>query len=266
MVDSIRSYTTQNRHAWNQVAADRRSLLQPPEYFAGGGITLESDEVEAAGTVAGKRLLNLQCGAANDALSWAVLGARVVGVDISEVAIEIAKEQARGADLDAEFVAADVYDLPEELLAEGFDITYSAAGITCWLPDLDAWAQAIWQTLKPGGVFLLNEHHGLWDVLVVTADGLHVQGDYFGRDAPDTEPGDPAKWVSGMSSRPDFVQFSWPLGDIITALATAGLRIRRVEEQSVPEMYLKSTEVRTPETDRIAAMIPAAYLLLATKD
>lgn len=195
-----------------------------------------------------------------------MLGARVVGVDISMVAVEIAREQAAAAGLDAEFVAADVYDLPRSLQDESFDIAYSSAGITCWLPDLDTWARVIRQSLRPGGTFLLDEHHPVWETVVVDPDGVRVTLDYFGRGRPHDDRPDPGKRVSGSPIEPDFVNFTWPLGDVVTALATAGLRIRTVAERADPEMYLKGPTAPTSSARRAAERLPAAYLLLATKD
>jgi hypothetical protein len=43
-------------------------------------------------------------------------------------------------------------------------------------------------------------------------------------------------------------------------------QIRSYTKQPIPEMYLKPLKSTTPEAKRIAAKIPAAYSLLATKD
>jgi len=256
-----RAITGHNRDAWNGIAAARRANCPPPEFFAAGGSTLDPEETEAMGPVAGMRLLNLQCSSGNEALSWAALGATVTGVDISEVAIDIAREQAAAAGLDATFIASDVYDLPAELQSQTFDRAYSSAGITCWLPDLAEWARIIARTLRPGGKFVLDEHHPIWEVVSVRADGAAVTGDYFGRGRPSPpRPFDPQRAVH-VGAEPvalDSITFIWPLGDVITALANAGMRIQQVTERHAAEMYASNAEA--------ASWLPAAYLIMATKD
>ena len=116
-------------------------------------------------------MLNLQCSSGNDALSLATMGAEVVGVDISTGAIRIAREQAAAAGLTADFLAHDVYQLPDRLQDSSFDLVYSTAGIICWLPDLDRWARIVAAALRPGGRLLLDEHHPVWETATVRPDG-----------------------------------------------------------------------------------------------
>lgn len=81
----------------------------------------------------------------------------MAGVDISDVAIEAARTLARETGADAQFIAADMYEMPSQL--RDIDVIFAQAGVVCWLPDLDRWAQMIADRLRPGGTFLLNEHH-----------------------------------------------------------------------------------------------------------
>lgn len=266
-----RDVTRHNRESWNAVAKARRANCPPPEFFAGGGSTLDAEETAAVGPVAGLRLLNLQCSSGNEALSWAAKGAAVTGVDISDVAIAIATEQATAAGLDVTFVAADVYDLPSDLQDGSFDVVYSSHGVVCWLPDLDEWARVIVRALRPGGRFVLDEHHPLWEVLSVGPDGLEVTGNYLASGTPNPPaPFDPLRAVHAGAEpiEMDGTTFTWSLGHIVSALARAGMRIRTLEERPIEEMYLSGRPEgqRTPREGHVAARIPAAYLLVATRD
>ena len=49
-------------------------------------------ELEALGDVKGKSLLHLQCHFGQDTLSWTRMGAKCVGVDISDAGIALAQE------------------------------------------------------------------------------------------------------------------------------------------------------------------------------
>ena len=64
------------------------------EGFKAGGVRLRPYEIEMIGDVAGKTLLHLQCHFGIDTLSWARLGARVTGADLSPAAIELARSLA----------------------------------------------------------------------------------------------------------------------------------------------------------------------------
>ena len=261
--------TAHNRQVWNGVAEARRASCQPPEFFLAGGSTLGPEETAAMGPVAGRRLLNLLCSSGNDALSWAVQGASVVGVDISDVAISIASEQAAATGLDARFVAADVYALPAELQNADFDIVYSTAGIMCWMPDLGEWGRIVARALKPGGTFLMDEHHPLWEYASIADGSVTMTGDYFGRGTPHSQNTYDARRSVHAGPTPlqmDGVTFTWPLGDVVTALAAAGLRIRTVDERPIVEMYLDDPDRHSAEDVRLANRLPAAYLLVATKD
>lgn len=186
-MSAIQAYTQQTRRAWNEIAAVRfqNKGWPPPSFYAQGGTLLDEKVLAAAGAVHGKTLLHLQCATGEETLSWAVAGASATGVDISDLQIAIAKEQAAEAQLAVQFVAADVYDLPPELQQGTFDLVYTGGGVLCWLPDIERWAQIVVAALRPGGRFILWEEHPivacLWNV-----DGrLEITSDYFGRQRPE---------------------------------------------------------------------------------
>ncbi len=195
----------------------------------------ERDEV---GDVSGKRLLHVQCHFGLDTLSWARLGAQVTGVDFSEPAIAFAKELATDVGLAdaARFVVSNVYDLPGPLRGETFDVVYTSRGAVCWLPDIPKWAAIVARFVKRGGVFYLNEAHPvLWALAdeQAAANDLHLGFDYWGGETL-TFP------VEGSYADPDAqVDAEWEhgwnhsLGEIVTSLATAGLRIELLDEKRV---------------------------------
>jgi len=246
-------YTGRNRVAWNLMAESRSP--RPPEFFRQGGTTLEEVEIAALPDVSGLRLLHLACANGDDSLSWAARGASVVGVDISDVAIQIANSQARAASLDATFVAADVYDLPVDL--GRFDVVYASWGVVCWLPDLDGWARVVADRLVDGGTFLLCEHHPLWEVLAVTDGSLFAVDDYFGCKEP-TRRHHRSKRPVGWTSDVDVAAFVWPVSAVVSAVIGAGLRLEQFTEQPVPQLY--------EGLGSAARWLPATYLLKARKD
>jgi len=252
-MDETLRVTAHNRDAWNAIAPARGP--RPAEFFAEGGTTFDDVEAEALGDLKGQRALHLQCANGNETLSLAVLGAEAVGVDISDVAVAIARENAEATGLPCAFTAADVYGLPD---LGDFDLVYSSSGAVCWLPDLPAWAGIVASLLRPGGRFLLYEHHPLWEVLDTADTGLRIDDDYFGADRAEhgARPDD-RRSAMGTTADSDFISFVWPVGNVVTALIGAGLRITGLTEQPEADMY--------PGLGERAAWLPATYLVQAVK-
>ena len=116
------------------------------------------------GDVTGKSLLHLQCHFGIDTLSWARLGARVTGADISPSAVELARSLAVELGFpEARFVESNLYDLPSALDGE-FDVVYTSRGVLGWLPDIRAWARVVARYVAPGGLFFITEAHPVMNV------------------------------------------------------------------------------------------------------
>jgi SAM-dependent methyltransferase len=258
--EEITKYTAYNRRAWNEIAQVRHEKQPPASFFKEGHTTLDARELEAAGDVKGRRLLHLQCSTGEDTLSWAVAGAEATGVDISEEQIKLARQKADEATLAVRFVAADVYALPNDLQAGTFDYVYTSRGVIVWLPDLAGWARTIMAALKPGGAFLLFEEHPITGCLWITDGKLHMESDYFGRSKPEWSEGGWRHFKGGEDAKERRVEFLWPLGDIVTALAQAGLRIERLEEFPVESGWRFGEDVG--ELHRL----PGKFLLIARKE
>lgn len=257
---SWEQHAEQNRRAWNEVAQVRsrsyRGALHPAAFFAGGGSALDPRVTAAAGDVAGRRLLHLMCATGEETLSWSVLGADAVGVDISDAEIALAREKAAEAGLSTPFVAADVGALPPELADGGFDLVYTATGVLVWIPDLDRWAAIVSRALAPGGRFLLFEAHPvemcLWGV-----DGrVEITEDYFDTGRPIESVGW-SHFEGAEDAREVSVEFGWTLGQLVTALAGAGLRIERLEE------YPTESDWRFGDAMASARRLPGTLLLVA---
>ncbi len=242
-----RNLREQNRLSWNAVAAahdsHRRNLAG---FLRRGGSTLFPEERSLLGHIGGEKLLHLQCNSGGDTLSLARLGATVTGVDISDAAISTARKLSEEAGISADFERADVYDWFETTARAGgrrFDIVFASYGVVCWLPDLEAWAEGISAVLEPGGRFVLVDFHPAADVFDESfrlvsgypsgGEKLPLEegvGDYVGESGGGLTPAGSSEGARGFENPEPAHLFRWGLGEVVTALAEAGLRITALEE------------------------------------
>lgn len=201
--------------------------------FVAGRETLTAFELTEVGDVRGKRLLHLQSHIGTETLGWARHGAVVTGLDFSEPAMEAAASLAERIGVtDSRWVTANVYDATEALGGEQFDIVYTGKGALCWLPDIEQWARVAASMVKPGGFLYLSEFHPFGNTLS-EEDGRTVAYDYFNR-SPQVwdEPGTYADFEA-QTQKNVTVQFDHGIGDIVSALIAAGLRLEFLHEYDV---------------------------------
>ncbi|SNY45490.1 class I SAM-dependent methyltransferase [Paractinoplanes atraurantiacus] len=245
-----------NRAGWNLIAARRDGIAV--QRLRAGAVTLADFEVELAGDVTGRRVVQLACSYGDEVLSWSNLGAHAVGVDLSDVAIGKARARAAEAGIAADFRRADMLEPPEDLVE--LDLIYLSWGAICWVPDLVPFARMIAERLRKGGAVLLCDHHPAWEVLAVREPGrLAVAGDYFGRGRPNREQDDAKKPLGarGRADAPELAMFVWPVSDVVMALVGAGLRLDAFREAPEPALYAGLGDA--------AGALPAIYVIKASK-
>jgi SAM-dependent methyltransferase len=229
---ALDEYLSANQAHWDElVPIHERSAFYDQASFLAGRCTLDPLDLEEMGDVRGLSLLHLQSHFGQDTLSWARRGARAVGADFSQPAVDLGNRLAKELDLDARFVQGNLYDLPE-VLEERFDRVYTGGGALCWLPDLDGWARVVSHFLKPGGVFYMREIHPvslLFDEK--QKDALGVGYRYFPGPEPDRWD-EGGSYADGEARTQNTVTYEWayPLGTVVTALIRAGLRLESLRE------------------------------------
>lgn len=222
-----------NQRLWDQqTPAHFTSAFYDVPGFRAGRCTIDPLDVEELGDVTGRTLLHLQCHFGLDTLSWARRGATVTGVDFSPAAITRARQLADELAIAARFVCCNVYDTPAHV-ADTFDIVYTSGGVLCWLPDLPHWAAVIADRLRPGGILYLRDFHPIVATLddSATATEPRFKYRYFdnGEALRFETNGVSYAAVDSAITEPSH---EWPhsLGDIVTAVAAAGLRIDYLHE------------------------------------
>ena len=236
----------QNRRSWNAVVGAHDSHRGDLAGFLGaGGSTLFPEERRLLGDLSGASVAHLQCNSGGDTLSLARLGADVTGVDLSDEAIRSARTLSGRSGIPARFVRADVYDwLAASAEARRYyEAVFASYGVVCWLPDLDPWARGIWSILEPGGRFVLVDFHPAAEVFdegwnpardypsggepLLLEEGV---GDYVAASGGGLTPAGFAGGVEGFENPEPCRLFRWGLGEVVTALARAGLGITALEE------------------------------------
>ncbi|MHA2024388.1 MAG: class I SAM-dependent methyltransferase [Candidatus Thorarchaeota archaeon] len=221
-----------NRELWDKLASiHHKSEFYDVDGFLKGNQTLDPIELEELPDLSGKKLLHLQCHFGMDTLSLARLGAEVTGVDFSSEAIDLAKALNKSAGLDAKFICANVYDIPE-VLNEKFDIVFTSGGVIMWLPDLEKWAEVISSSLKPGGMFYIREFHPfsyIFDDRDEVKD-LRVHYPYFQGKAPMEFEDDGTYASDEKTGKMKTYEWNHPISVILNSLIRSGLRIDHFNE------------------------------------
>ena len=250
---------------WGSAEYNVRRYIDDPEAISE---VVEFDRTEI-GEVAGKRLLHLQCHIGTDTLSWARLGASVTGIDFSPKAIEAARRLSRESGTPGRFIVAELYDSPSRLNEE-FDVVYTGVGAICWLPDIDSWARVVSTFLKPGGTFHMREGHPMmWGLDWDEENLLSIVEPYFGGTGPIRYEEDTSYAGEGKMKNTVQYNFFQGLGEIVTALIDAGLRIELFREhqfcewQGIPHLR-KSEDGRWRLPDR-PERLPLMFSVRAVK-
>jgi SAM-dependent methyltransferase len=260
-----------NRDLWNAwTTIHEQSAFYDLEGFKRGGIRLRDYEVEEVGPVQGKDLLHVQCHFGIDTLSWARLGARVTGADFSERGIELARSIAAELALDARFVVSNVYDLPANLEGD-FDVVYTSRGVLFWLQDVRRWAQVVARFVRPGGIFYITEVHPViqaFETEGVAPGELRLRYPYWEHKEPLTFEvhGSYAEPMVGVKT-----EHGWNhgLGEIVTALADAGLRIDSLREYPFVDwsmdLLVKAADGRYRLPGELDGRLPLFFSIKASK-
>jgi 2-polyprenyl-3-methyl-5-hydroxy-6-metoxy-1,4-benzoquinol methylase len=190
------------------------------------------------GDITGLDAVHLQCHIGTDTVSLSRLGARMTGLDFSPAALIEARRLAAISGADVTFAQGDVYDAPQILGAERFDLVFTGIGALGWLPDIRRWAEVVASLLRPGGRLFIREGHPMmWTLDDMRADALlTVEYTYFER--PEPMVFDAATtYVETDAVLANSTTHEWNhgLGEIVSALLGTGMRLTGLtEHDSVP--------------------------------
>lgn len=242
-----------NRAIWEQASAKHvREYDELLEAARGGGLLVEREhELLAPVLAAGPFVVHLQSGHGLDDVGLVKAGARrVVGVDYSSTAAGAAQRRARDVGVDCRYVVAEVPGVPVKDAAA--DLVYTGKGALIWMRDIDAWARDVARVLRPGGHLFVYEGHPAVPLWTWDEDEARIRPDrsYFAKThVNDTFPGNGAQ------------EWQWTLGQIVTAITTAGLHLQVLEEYAEPFWRPQDGTNAAAWSGRL----PNSYALLARK-
>lgn len=253
--------------AWDE-AAERYEgwLAEAISLINAGGSNLFPEEIELLGDLHGRcrRAIHLQCAGGRDTLSlWRLGAAEVVGVDLSQRMIELAERLTAATGAPARWFVSDVLDTPHSL-DDSADLVYTGRGSLLWLQDLDAWALVVARLLVPGGRLVLFEGHPFEWLVDGDEDGHWQLTDYDYFAGPEASRGWSPGFIDHLSI-PDAEQHwkfsrAWTLGEVVSAVAGAGLRVERLVEYP-RDWWTGHADIVPSERGRL----PLSYGLVATR-
>jgi SAM-dependent methyltransferase len=155
MMDDIARY---NRERWNDLARNRilysRPYLDLTPETAREVVDRWRMLALAAGEIAGKDVLALAGSGGQQSVAFAMLGARVTVLDLSDVQLERDRAALAHHGLSARLEQGDMRDL-SRFADDSFDIVWQAHSIT-FIPDTSPVLDEVARVIRPGGVYRLH--------------------------------------------------------------------------------------------------------------
>jgi ubiquinone/menaquinone biosynthesis C-methylase UbiE len=234
-----------NRREWDAYAdeyqATHGEFLRDVGFLWGPEGVDEAD-VHVLGDVAGKRVLEVGCGAAQCARWLTSRGARSVGLDLSSRQLQHARRIDEETGIRVPVVTGTATALP--FADATFDIVFSAFGALQFVEDAGLAVREAARVLGPGGTFAFSVTHPVrWSMPDdPTSAGLVVTSSYWDR-TPYVEEDD--------DGRVTYAEHHRTIGDWVRFLAATGFRITDLIEPEWPPGHDRVWAGWGPERGRV---------------
>jgi SAM-dependent methyltransferase len=214
---------------------------------------LREADAHLLGDVAGRRVLEVGCGAAASARWLANQGAEVVAADLSAGMLRHAREAAERSGVQVPLVQCDALALPFPV--ESFDMVCTAFGAVPFVEDSARLMREVFRVLRAGGRWVFSVTHPMrWIFLDDPSEGgLVAVHSYFDR-TPYVEYGE-----TGAAT---YVEHHRTLGDRIRELVAAGFVLTDLIEPEWPEGHEQIWGQWSPLRGRI---FPGTAIFVAEK-
>ena len=171
--------------------------------------------------VEGKDVLCLASGGGQQSAVFALLGARVTVLDLTEAQLEGDRTAAGHYGYELTTIQADMRDI-SCLAQDSFDIVYQGNSM-CWIPHVQQVYQGVARVLRPGGIYRVDFANPATEFVEPdswSGEGYSISVPYVQKEMllrPDPE-------------GPDSIQFRHHMGDIFQGLLAVGLEIQQVQD------------------------------------
>ncbi len=258
-----------NREAWNQALeyhqkAKKEKLLESfkqPDFSVYGGAyhgEVLTNKINDIG-LQGKRIAHIQCHNGRELIS--ITNSQVkqaVGFDISDVAIEDAKEFAFVANKEIDFVRTNILEIDSKYY-NYFDFVFISEGALQWFQDLDEYMCVVSKLLKKGGNLLISELHPFYylfenkkaDEKVISSNLIS----YFEKEANNYSDG--LDYMGGeVYDSKEMFWFVHKVSDIINSTIKNNIELISFDEYNLCNDYLD---------EELNSKLPTRYLMVGVK-
>jgi SAM-dependent methyltransferase len=242
---SLEESVRANRRWWDEAAdtyqAEHGDFLGDRQ-FIWGPEGLNEAEAQLLGDVAGRRVLEIGCGAGQCGRWLVAQGAHVVGLELSWRQLSHSRRLDDKTRIMLPAVQADAGRLP--FADRSFDLACSSYGALPFVADVSAVLDEIARVLRPAGRFVFSVSHPIrWSFPDDPGDaGLVADHSYFDRRAY-VEQDD-----NGAAT---YVEHHRTLGDWVRGIVGAGLRLVDLVEPEWPEGHEQGWDGWSPRRGRI---------------
>jgi SAM-dependent methyltransferase len=222
----LSDHAARNRELWNEDAPNwvenaRRSWASPTPWW--GAWHIPEEELRILPDMSGLDVLDLGCGTAYWCAWFARLGARPVGLDLSEEQLATARRLQEEHGLNFPLIHASAEDPP--LPDRSFDLVFSEYGAAIWC-DPYIWIPHAHRLLRPNG-WLIFLCHSLLDSLCSP----------FSDDPTSETLQRPQRGLARIDWPPpdNGTDFHQPHGERIELLHETGFELKALHELYAPE-------------------------------